>query len=148
VARRAHNPKVAGPSSARYAEESGALLIPHQIKVAVCPTGMGLWVATRRCYTEIPRSGQDTEHRMANGESGSQRPEDRKPGDDPPDLPEEFLQYRNTPPAQSQQSPDVLSLPEGRRSAKRGRRLWLLLVLLVLLGLMVTGVLFASGGFR
>jgi hypothetical protein len=77
---------------------------------------------------------------MASGASGSQRPEDRKPGDDPPDLPEEFLQYRDTPPPRRPGAPEEqpdLYIPE--RRVQNTLWIWLVRLLVIVFAILLLG---------
>jgi hypothetical protein len=81
---------------------------------------------------------------MANSASGSQSPEDRKPGDEPPDLPEEYLQYRYEPSTSGRVDTEQTTVYSGR-SPRRRAALLVLLLLLVLMAIVATG-LFALAG--
>lgn len=79
---------------------------------------------------------------MASGASGSQRPEDRKPGDDPPDLPEEFLQYRDTPPPRRPGAPveqSVDKVPE--RRVQNTLWIWLVRLLMIVFAILLLGLI-------
>jgi hypothetical protein len=88
----------------------------------------------------------DTESRMTNGASGSQRPEDRKPEDEPPDLPEESFKYERARPPGRPGAPQIPEEPEEYLQDRRSSPVLVLLfwIVVVVVGVLLLWILFRS----